>query len=200
MNVGFGCAHPAATDEIHVNEYALALNRHRRDLPDGSTVEPLLCTTLHPAAPRLLVNVESGDYGIFTRRNCGCGLEQAGLTLHLHRMRSFEKFTSEGMNYNYTDLYEILEKTLPGEFGGGPGDYQLREEEDAHGQTRITVMIHPGVGRVDEARVLARLQAALGRDAWHSRFWRDAGTLRVKREAPYATARGKILPLHIVRE
>jgi hypothetical protein len=115
-------------------------------------------------------------------------------------MRSFEKFTSEGMNYNYADLYELLEKTLPGEFGGGPGDYQLREEEDENGQTKISIVVHPDVGSVDERKLLHRLQETLGTDAWHSRFWKDAGTLRVKREAPYATARGKILPLHIVRQ
>lgn len=198
VSIGLGCADPVAADEIHVDEYLLALICHDRLLIDGSAVRPLLCTTLHPAAPRLLLNVETGDYGTLLRRNCGCGLEKAGLTLHLHHIRSFEKFTSEGMNYNYMDLYELLEKALPVEFGGGPGDYQLREEEDEKGQTRITLVVHPAVGGVNETMLLQRLHQALG-ESWHARFWRDAGTLRIKREVPRATGSGKILPLHIAR-
>ncbi|HEY3304103.1 MAG TPA: hypothetical protein VGL70_11275 [Candidatus Binatia bacterium] len=197
VNIGFGCANPAATDEIHVNEYLLALISHGR-FP-SEAVRPLLCTTLHPSAPRLLLNVESGDYGVLHRRDCGCALEKAGLTLHLHRIRSFEKFTSEGTNYNYTDLYELVERTLPGEFGGGPGDYQLREEEDENGQTRITIVVHPDIGAVDEGKLVAVLRHALGKNAWHSVLWHDAGTMNVRREIPHASPRGKILPLHILR-
>jgi hypothetical protein len=102
------------------------------------------------------------------------------------------------MNYNYMDLHELVEKDFPAEFGGGLGDYQLREEEDESGQTRITLIVDPAVGAVNEAALLRRLDNALG-SGWHKRFWRDAGTLRVAREAPHSGARGKILPLHIVR-
>jgi hypothetical protein len=198
VNFGFGCAHPLASDDIHIDEYLLALIDYERSTRDGSAVRPLLCTTVHPDAPRLLLNVETGDYGTLMRRECGCGLEKAGLTLHLHRIRSFEKFTSEGMNYNYMDLHELVEKDFPAEFGGRLGDYQLREEEDENGQTRITLIVDPAVGAVNEAALLRRLDNALG-SGWHKRFWRDAGTLRVAREAPHSGARGKILPLHIVR-
>jgi len=197
VNLAFGCGYPVSPDDAHVNESLLALVSHRRTLPGGSVVEPLLMTVLHPAAPRLLLNVESGDYAMHQRRNCGCVLERAGLGLHISGMRSFEKFTSEGMNYNYAELYDLVEKTLPAEFGGGPGDYQLCEEEDENGQTKITLVVHPAVGRVSDEVLLRRLQTALVEGAWHARFWRDAGTLRVRREAPHASARGKILPLHI---
>jgi len=75
INVGYGCANPAYADELHVNQHLLALipgpPRGRAD----DLVYPFLCTTLHPSFPRLLVNVESGDYGVFTSRNCGCALE-----------------------------------------------------------------------------------------------------------------------------
>jgi hypothetical protein len=30
-----------------------------------------------------------------------------------------------------------------------------------------------------------------------TKLWHNAGTLRVKREIPYASPRGKILPLHM---
>ena len=202
INIGFGCAGPLHTDEIHVNQHLLALITHSRSISDGiDYVCPLLCTTLDPLFPRLLLNVESGDYGYLTQRDCGCALEKAGLSLHLHHIRSFEKFTSEGMNFFYGDLYELLEKAFPCEFGGAPGDYQLLEDEDGNGQTRLTLVVHPQAGEVEEHRILARLRAELSKrsrgDRFMTRVWQDAGTFRVKRELPYASPRGKILPLHI---
>jgi hypothetical protein len=160
-----------------------------------------MLTTLHASAPRLLLNVENGDYVTLVKRDCGCALERAGFTQHLHTIRSFEKFTTEGMNYFTMDLFKLLEKKIPSEFGGGPGDYQLVEEEDGSGQTRLTLVVHPGVGDLNEEKLLSRLQQSLAQGSRSNRFmsrvWQDAGTFRIRREAPYASARGKILPLHI---
>jgi hypothetical protein len=105
------------------------------------------------------------------------------------------------MNYFYGDLLQFVERTLPAEFGGGPGDYQFVEEEDVAAQTRLTLRVDPKLGAIDEARLLARLRAELGRGAWSSEFqarvWDGAGTLRVAREPPTASARGKISPLQL---
>jgi hypothetical protein len=204
INIGFGCGNPLYADEIHVNTHLVALLANPRALENGASgFQPLMCTTLHPSFPRLLLNVESGDYGYLTQRDCGCALEKAGLSLHLHQIRSFEKLTSEGMNFFYGDLFEFFEKLLPREFGGGPGHYQLLEEEDSRGQTRLSLVVHPAVGELDEQKLLARLQAAFSSgsrsDRFMTRVWRDAGTFRVKREPPFASPRGKILPLHIPR-
>ena len=202
LNIGFGCANPVYTDETHVNQHLVALLPNPCPLENaGFPLYPLLCTTLHPSIRRLLLNVENGDYGYLTQRDCGCSLQRVGLSLHLHRIRSFEKFTSEGMNYYYGDLYELLEEIFPSEFGGGPGDYQLVEEEDTSGQTRLTLTVHPQVGKLDEKRLFARLRTALSKGSRNNRFmtgvWENAGTFKVKREVPYASPRGKILPLHI---
>jgi hypothetical protein len=204
LNIGFGCAEPRHIDEIHVNQHLLALLLHPKPLTGaGPAIRPLLCTTLNPLAPHMLLNVENGDYGILEERGCGCHLGRVGLWLRVHRIRSFEKLASEGMNYDYTatDLFELLEGTLPAEFGGGPGDYQLAEEEDDDGQTRLTLRVHPDVPGLDEARLLARLQERLAAGSRRHRFmagvWQAAGTLRVRREVPHASPRGKILPLHI---
>jgi hypothetical protein len=197
-NIGYGCANPIHTDEIHVNQHMLALIPHPNACNNrGRPIYPLLCSTLDPISTRLLLNVESGDYANFEKRNCGCALEKAGLELHLHRIRSFEKFTSEGMSYTFTDLFELLEKTLPMEFGGTSGDYQLVEEEDRNGQTRISIVVHPSLGIISEEKLIFRIRDALGENRWFCRFWRDADTFRVKRAVPYASPRGKILPLHI---
>jgi hypothetical protein len=203
VRVGCGCPDPARTDEMHVNWQDLAVIEHSRALPDGSDIRPLLFTSLQPLSPRFFLNVENGDYARLSRRDCGCLLEKVGLTLHISDVRSFEKFTSEGMNYFYGDLFELFEKILPAEFGGAPGDYQLVEEEDAGGQTRLTLLVHPAVGQLDEARLLAILREALARGDRGGRFmtdlWQNAGTFRVRREPPRASARGKILPLRVSR-
>jgi hypothetical protein len=164
-------------------------------------MDPLLCTTLHPAFPRLLFNVESGDYGKLTRRHCGCALGRSGLALHLHQIRSYEKFTSEGMNYHYGDLYEFIEKRLPAEFGGAPGDYQLVEEEDEAGQTRLILVVHPAVEALNEQKLIAYVRDEMSSRSRGDRFvadlWAGAGAFKLKRSVPHASPRGKITPLHM---
>jgi len=85
--------------------------------------------------------------------------------------------------------------------GGGAGDYQLVEEEDNNDRTRLTLIVHPEVGNLDESQVLARLREAFSDGSRGNRFmtevWQGAGTFRIRREVPYASPRGKILPLHI---
>jgi phenylacetate-coenzyme A ligase PaaK-like adenylate-forming protein len=203
-SVGNGCADPLYPDEVHINQHTFAVIPHHKPLNnDGPPIRPLLFTTLLPTDPRLLLNVENGDYGILEERDCGCALQRAGLTRHLRHIRSYEKFTSEGMNYFYGDLFDTLEKILPAEFGGGPGDYQLVEEEDDRGQTRLTLRVHPDVPNLNEDALLRRLHEELAKGSRANEFgakvWQAAGTLRIRREIPYTSARGKILPLHISR-
>jgi len=205
LTVGLGCANPVYTDEVHVNQYILAIIQQPKSLTvQDRVIRPLLCTTLHPSAPRLLLNVDNGDYAELLFRDCGCALQRAGLALHLHHIRSYEKFTGEGMNYFYGDLFELLEKILPCEFGGGPGDYQMVEEEDGTGQTRLTLVVDPEVGPLDEKMLLQTIRTAFSNGSRGNRFmtevWESAGTFRITRQKPHASRRGKILPLHIPRD
>jgi hypothetical protein len=204
ISAGLGCSSPAFTDEVHVHQSLLALVEHPRSLDRTSPpIHPLLGTILHSSAPRLLLNVENGDYATMVRRDCGCALERIGFTQHLHTIRSFEKFTSEGMNYFTTDLFEFFENIIPSEFGGGPGDFQLVEEEDGEGQTRLTLLVHPDIEDLNEEKLLSRVYEVLGQGSRDNRFatklWQDAGTLRIRRQAAHASGRGKVLPLHIAR-
>jgi hypothetical protein len=203
-SVGNGCGEPAYTDDIHVNRHTFAVLAAPEGHPlRAESISPLLFTTLLPSDPWLLLNVENGDYGILEERDCGCPLQRAGLVLHLHHIRSYEKFTSEGMNYFYGDLYDIFEKRLPAEFGGGSGDYQLAEEEDDGGRTHLTLRVHPDVADLNEAQIIERLREYLASGSWEKEFqvkvWHAAGAFRVRREAPHVSARGKILPLHLAR-
>jgi hypothetical protein len=197
-----GCGNPYFIDEMHVPETMFTFVEQPRTVDyGGPPIHPLMQTTLHPTAPRFLLNVENGDYATMITRECGCPLQNVGFIQHVHTVRSFEKMTSEGMNYWGSDLFELLEDVIPSEFGGGPGDYQLVEEEDDRGQTRLTLVVHPNVGELNESRLLSRLQQGLAQGSRNHRFmskrWQDADTFRIRRETPCASARGKVLPLHV---
>jgi hypothetical protein len=99
-------------------------------------------------------------------------------------------------------MVRILEEVLPSRFGGSPLDYQLLEEEDGEGFTRLSLIISPRVDLPDEDLVIDAVLEELGNGdaaADISRaVWDQAGTLRVRRTEPLLTARGKLLPLHMV--
>ncbi len=200
VHVGFGCADREHPDEMHVSEHTLAvIEQPRATYVAGQEIRPLLYTTLYSMPTAIRLNLESGDYATMTRRQCGCRLGEAGLTLHVHHVASHEKFTSEGLNYNYRPLFEFIEAVLPSEFGGIIGDYQLLEEEDESGTTRLTLLIHPRLGHVDEAEIrrllIKELQKGSTQNREVARRWDAAGTVRTKRAAPLESERGKILPL-----
>lgn len=201
--VGLGCANPVHGDEMHVNQQCLAVIEHPDPIVNagGERIRPLLFTSLYPSAARLQLNVSNGDYADLSERDCGCGLHKAGLTLHAHNVGSYEKLTCEGLAYPYQDLFELLEMVLPDDFGGGAGDYQLVEEEGPGGQTFLTLLVDPAAGAIDEKRLLERLGAELAKGSDGNRFmadvWRATQTLRLRREPPIASSRGKVLPLRV---
>jgi len=200
--VSFGCLQPTAPDDTHFLEDALALIQHERPVPHAeTTVNAFLYTTLLPSSPKVLLNVENGDYGIVETRHCGCGLEELGFTKHISQIRGFDKLTGEGMTFIGTDFVRIIEEVLPARFGGASTDYQMVEEEDDHGKTHVSVLVSPDLGAVDEQAlvrtVLAELSKGDSPQRMMTRIWSDAHTLRVRRERPLLTARGKLLPLHI---
>jgi hypothetical protein len=202
-NVGMPCGNPAAPDGVHVMTGKLALiQRERRTGTGHGSVAALVATTLLPASPKLMLNVDLGDYGVLEERDCGCLLEELGFGLHLHGVRSHEKLTSEGMTFSGDDLLRLIDEVLPDRFGGDGVDYQLVESE-VEGVPRVTVVVSPRVGPIDEAAVVETVIEALGsrRAAWRmaAERWRQAETLRVERREPHATGAAKILPLHIAK-
>ena len=83
-HVGYGCADPLHTDEMHVNEHTLAVIEHPSPIAGSDPpIRPLLFTTLYPSAARLQLNGAIGDYAVLERRACGCALGRAGLSLHI---------------------------------------------------------------------------------------------------------------------
>ncbi|MFC1862689.1 hypothetical protein ACFL1Z_01885 [Thermodesulfobacteriota bacterium] len=199
--VGIGCALPIDENDIHLSKDALALIQFPRQVPGSEiTVDAFNFTSLLPTAPKLLLNVESDDYGVVEDRSCGCPLGDYNFTTHLRNIRSFRKLTGAGPTLIGPDMVHILEEILPVRFGGSPLDYQLIEEENEDGFTRFNLVVSPKVEILDETAVIEVVLDALG--SWKRSEYRQAELLRVRRMEPILTPRGKLLsiiPLHMAR-
>ncbi len=194
------CVHPVGVDDTHLLVDCFGLVCDPRTLPDDCTVQALLVTSLLPISPKVLLNVESDDFADVTVRRCGCFWDELGMFTHMSNIRSFSKLTGETVMVLGTDCVRIIEEVLPREFGGRSTDYQLLEAEDENHLTRLSLLVSPSVGPIDERRLLARMIEEL-RDPTRTRslmppLWRQAETIRVVRREPMVTPRGKLLPFH----
>jgi hypothetical protein len=200
--IGVFCTRPVGVNDQHVMTDQLALVQAPRRVGEIE-VDALLVTCLLPTAPRVLLNVETDDYGVLEQRHCGCPLDELGLHTHVRDVRSFKKLTAEGVTLVGSEMEHVLEHVLPERFGGSALDYQLAEEEDAEGFTRIAIRVSPSVGPLDEGAVLATVLTALERASISAdlavRLWNHTGAIRIVRAAPIVGARGKLLPLHLGR-
>lgn len=198
--VGLACAGPVASDDVHVALDRVALVQTRPPDEDGSA--PLALTTIDPGSSSVLINLELGDEGILGSRDCGCAFGDLGLTAHVHAVRSPEKLTSEGMSFAGSEVVELLETVLPARFGGSAIDYQLVEREE-DGLRRVSVVVSPHVGPVDEREVLELVRARLrspGRGhGLMTEVWQASHTLRVERREPYETPGAKTPLVHVIR-
>ncbi len=204
--IAVGCARPrpdnSSGDDMHFLSDGLALVQRQRRIPGSDLDVPAFCfTSLLPSAPKILLNAESDDYGVVESRPCGCALERHGFPVHLHSIRSFRKLTGEGVTLVGSEMVRILEAVLPERFGGSALDYQLVEEEDERGFTRLSLIVSPRVPAADESVFVEAILDALGQgsDAGNlaRAIWSQAGTLSVKRMEPVWSTRGKLMPLHL---
>ncbi len=199
--VGKACFSPSELDEVHLEADKLALIQRDKVTSSGAVVPSIVLTGLLPELPKLMLNAETGDYARVFERDCGCPFEEVGYSTHLSHIRGYEKLTSEGVTFLGTLLYDLVEVVLPRRFGGTIGDYQLAEEED-EGVLRVSIVVSPRVGEVNEAgvveTVLENLRSSheLGGELMADQ-WRQAGTLRVVRREPYQTRTMKVPTLHV---
>jgi hypothetical protein len=200
--MGVACGGPSTYDDVHVVADKVAFAQREIALAGGARVPALFLTTLHWSVPKLMLNVELGDYATVERRSCGCIWDTIGFAEQLHTIRSYEKLTSEGMHFIGADLIALVDEVLPARFGGAPTDYQFVEEE-RDGLPAVSVIVSPRVGAVNaddlQATVLNLLAARDSGNRMMASLWRDGGTLRVVRREPYAASGGKILALHVAR-
>ncbi len=203
--IGMGCANPRKSDDCHLFKYYIALIQQGRDIRNFNvSVDAFLVTSFLPNAPKILLNVETGDMGVIEERRCGCAWEKLGFVEHVHTIRSFEKMTGEGMTILNTDLLRIVEEVLPEKFGGSITDYQIVEREEKGGLTKLDILISPDIGEVDEKEALETILTELkirGRDSGSSglssEVWRKAETIKIKREYPRRTRIGKIFSFQV---
>jgi len=207
--VAAGCNHDHMdSDHCHYFKDTIAITNYKRNVPlCDAQVDALLFTSLLYESPKILLNVEMGDCGVLSSEPCGCEFDKLGFDQCISQIRSFEKLTGEGVTFINTDFLQIIEQVLPSKFGGQSTDYQLIEEEDQNGITRLNLMVNPTIGPVDENAVVQTFIHCLRNaedspESWAqsgSQMWSQAGTLRVKRQAPIPTRRAKILPFHILK-
>jgi hypothetical protein len=202
--IGIGCANPLEAGDVHFASDMLALITHPYAIEGtGVTVPAFQITTLSESAPKLMLNVQVDDYGIVEQRECGCALEACGYTTHLREIRSYSRLLGEGVTLIGNEMVHILEHVLPARFGGSAQDYQLSEEEDEQGLTRLYLVISPRINIRADAEVIDTLHAALRSSSPSagvaSTIWKQAQTIQIKRGEPAWTARGKLMPLHIQR-
>jgi hypothetical protein len=198
--IGIACPDSRSLDEVHLFSDKLALIQRDTPVGGGARIGALLFTTLLPSCPKLMLNVESGDYGVVESGPCTCRFGDVGFHRRLSGIRSYEKLTSEGNNFLGSDLITLVEETLPLRFGGGPTDYQLVEEEEG-GLPKVSVVVSPSVGKLDEAELVRTVLRALYSDPDNrlmARVWTERQTLRVVRREPHATPTSKIQPLHLL--
>ena len=200
--VGLACAGRKTLDEVHLMTHKLAVIQHDRPIEDeDKSVGTLFFTTLLPGCPKIMLNVETDDYGVLAERDCGCPLQKFGYHQHLHTIRSVDKLTSEGMQFLGSDLLSLVEEILPENYGGLPTDYQLVEEQ-MDGLSKVSIIIDPNVGHVNSAdvvdTVVKHLEGYKGGYEMMANCWRQGHTLQVIRRVPHHTVTGKILPLHII--
>jgi len=201
--IGIGCAGALTTADVHLVSDSVAMIQHRRKVEHTDTyVNAFLYTPLLPSAPKILLNLESDDYGVVETRSCGCLFGELGLNQHLSDVRSHAKLTGSGMTIVGSDFVRILEEVLPHKYGGAATDYQLLEEEDGQGRTRLSLVISPSIGAVDDGdvidTVLCELRGNVHAGGLTASLWSQAEALRVKRMEPIPR-RGKITTLHLAK-
>jgi hypothetical protein len=201
--IGIGCARSEMGDDVHLQKDAYAMFAHPYEVPGfGVKVPAFNLTSLLPTASKVLLNLQMDDYGILEERRCGCALEASGLTTHIRQIRSYSKLTGEGVTLIGDEVVRALEEVLPARFGGTPLDYQLVEQEDAAGFTRLYLRISPRLDIADEELVRRVVLQALSdsssmADAART-VWQHTDTLQVERREPILTARGKHFPLRFL--
>jgi hypothetical protein len=200
-SLGRACLAPVEVDEVHLNADKVAIIQRERQVPGGG-VGGLFVTGVQTVFPRVMLNMEIGDYATISYRDCGCAAQKLGLKTHLSGIRSYEKLTSEGVTFLGGELITLLEEVLPDRFGGKVGDYQLAEDEE-EGVSRINVIVSPSVGEVDESAIIETVLETLAARGFGERrrmqeVWQNGNVLRVVRREPLRTGRAKVLPLHIL--
>jgi hypothetical protein len=188
--VAGGCGLAAEPDGMHL--YVDRIAAIPGTPVDGK--DAVLLTTLSRATPKVLLNVDLGDRFRLERRTCGCLFGELGMDLHVSRVRSGTRFTSEGGTVLVAELAEIV-GALVERAGGGPDDFQLAERLDQRGLAVLEIVVRPAV-TIDPNElidaVLTELMTRGPGPRTMAALWRESGTLSVVRAEPRRTGGAKL--------
>lgn len=197
-HIGLPCKHPIDITDVHFMSNNLALIQRPKDILD-KTVDAYHFTSLLPSNPKMMINVQSDDYGIVEDRDCGCLFYEMGFKKHLRQMSSYRKLTGEGVTLVGSDMVHILEHVLPSQFGGSLLDYQLVEEETEQGFTKLILYVDPHISIADEGVLLQAFLDAMKQSMPSVRLaqaeYRTGDVVTIRREKPFVTSRGKHFPI-----
>jgi len=198
---GEGCLNPKSPDDMHLYEHKFVLASRRHSVGAVKDLETPLFTGLGRAAPKIVINGDTGDAGTVERRDCGCPWGELGYRTHWRDVWSYSKLTAEGMTLPGDEVYEILERHMPQQFGGGAGDYQLIAEPEKSGVVRYRLAINPSVGPLDEEAAARAFREALAVGSLRAmaELLGRAGHLKVVRKTPTLQPGGKSLPVVLQR-
>ena len=199
--VGYACRRMKTGNCVHLFEDLVAAISRRKLAPLSETeVNSLLFTALTPSASRVLINAEMDDCGTIEKVTCDCLFSRVGYGKQIRDIASYGKLTGQGMTLAGTDVVRVLEEALPQRLGGGPGDYQLVEEESGV-QTVMTLRVSPRAGKLNPDTIRSCFLEELTRHyggTLAARTWRHAEGVKVIIAQPLATSTGKVLPLHLL--
>ena len=101
-------------------------------------------------------------------------------------------------------MIHILETVLPQKFGGSLLDYQLVEQEDHDGLTRLYLYVDPSVPVTDNQQLVDGFLIALKHSDGSAQLaqaeFSQADTIQVRRQAPLKNARGKHFPIRTLKQ
>jgi phenylacetate-coenzyme A ligase PaaK-like adenylate-forming protein len=197
--IGIPCQNPSVPNEMHFMSNHLAVIQREVEVLDQS-VDAICLTTLLPFSPKMLLNAQTDDFGVVETRDCGCQLQELGLHQYIHTVRSYRKLTGEGVTLVGSDMETILEQVFPSKFGGSLLDYQLVEEEDEQGFTKLLLYVAPHIEIKDEQQLIDTLLNAMKHSAPSVQLaqpeYKQAQTIAIRRQQPVLTPRGKYFSIY----
>jgi hypothetical protein len=197
------CLKPSRPSDMHHLSHHSAIIQRPIEIHD-QIVNAFCVTTLHPTGPKMLLNALTDDYGEINDHDCGCYYYNMGFKNHLYDVHSYQKLTTEGTTLIGNDLIHILETVLPQKFGGSLLDYQLVEQEDKSGLTRLYLYVDPSVSVTDNQQLVGEFLDALKESHGSAQLaqaeFRQANTIQIRRQAPLTNVRGKHFPIRTLKQ
>jgi len=164
--------------------------------PATTGAEPLLFTSVTASAPKLLLNVDIGDAARLRARRCSCALGAAGLELEVSEVHGHDKVSGAGMTVAVRVLRDVLDQLFL-DAGVPPDSYELYEEENESGDSRVLIVVDPEVELLEDelvAALLERLRSRGPEGKLAASLWRESGTIEIRRQHPNRTEAGKLQP------